>query len=300
MTTAPAPTTAAAPGPGKALDRPVLVTGTPRSGKSLIRTILSSSRDFLCVEEPLMIWSVGMGDRPDDRRTAADATDAVRRAILDDCAGMLARSGRARYLDDLAYHALRIPFVRAVMPQARIVHVVRNAEAAIPELLYGWTYKDGVGKAVARRWRSLRLRTLPRMALRFAQNYVASRVSGRRKSWGPRPPGLAEFSARHSVAEVAAFQWTQMVRTALDDLEADHDGPHLTLRFERLLADPAGEARRLVEFCEPSDPEVVIQTARSLVDPAYVFEKKVHPSPEEWERIRDMVRPVQERVDRIP
>lgn len=282
-----------------ALDRPILITGTPRSGKSLVRTILASSADFLCLEEPLMIWNAGMGDRPDDRRTASDATEAVRKRILEDCAGTLARSGRARYLDDLAYHALRIPFVRAVMPHARIVHVVRDADAAIPELLYGWTYKDGVGKAVARRWRSLRWRTLPRLAFRFAQNYISSRATGRRKSWGPRPPGLAAFAAEHSIAEVAGFQWARMVGTAMDDLEADTGGMHLTLRFERLLADPAGEARKLVEFCRPSDPETVVETARSLVDPAYVFEKKVHPSPEEWERIRTMVRPVQERVDRL-
>ena len=63
--------------PQVTLDRPILITGTPRSGKTVVRRIMAAADEFVCVEEPLMIWSAGMGVRSDDRRTAEDASPEV-------------------------------------------------------------------------------------------------------------------------------------------------------------------------------------------------------------------------------
>ena len=278
------------------LDRPILVTGTPRSGKTVVRSIMSAADEFVCVEEPLMIWSAGMGVRSDDRRTANDASPEVCERIRHDCAQLVQDARRARYLDDLSYHALRVPFVRAVMPECKIIHVVRRGESAIPELLFGWTFKDSVSGVIARRRRSIRLRSLPVMVGRFARNYAKSRLSGRRATWGPRVPGLAEFSASHSPALVAAFQWSEMVRAALDDLERQPREKWLQVRLEDLIADPAGETGRITDFCQVLGPDRVIEHAMAFIDPAYTFEKKVNPTDAEWEAIRGRIRPVEARL----
>jgi Sulfotransferase family len=280
-----------------ALDRPILITGTPRSGKTVVRRIMEAAREFVCVEEPLMIWSAGMGVRSDDRRGADDATPEVTERIRRDCAQLVRDAGKARYLDDLSYHALRVPFVRAVMPECKIIHVVRDGESAIPELLFGWTFKDSVSGVISRRRKSIRLRSLPVMAARFARNYAKSRLSGRRATWGPRVPGLAEFSADHPPALIAAFQWSEMVRVALDDLERQPSKMWLQVRLEDLIADPAGQTGRITDFCEVEEPDRVIEHAKGFVDPAYTFEKRVNPTDAQWEQIRDLIRPVQARLD---
>ncbi len=278
------------------LDRPILFTGTPRSGKTVVRRIMAAADEFVCVEEPLMIWSRGMGVRSDDRRTADDASPDVCERIRRDCAQFVQDAHKARYLDDLSYHALRVPFVRAVMPECKIIHVVRQGESAIPELLFGWTFKDSVSGVISRRRKSIRLRSLPVMAARFARNYAMSRLSGRRATWGPRVPGLSEFSATHTPALVAAFQWSEMVRIAVDDLEHQPREKWLQVRLEDLIADPAGQTGRITDFCEVAEPGRVIEHAKAFVDPAYTFEKKVDPTDAEWEQIRALIRPIEVRL----
>ena len=198
-------------------DSPIIVTGTPRSGKSVICRMLTREPEFQWVREPQMIWDMDLGTRVDDCRSSDEATPELSERIRNACSALLEQP-KNRYVDDLSYHALRIPFVHAVMPSAKIIHVIRDPKEAIPEMLYGWTNRDSVSKAIARRRKSVRLQGLPRMVSRFLRNYISSRVKGSRQTWGPRVPGLAEFVATHIPAEVAAFQWKSMVEIAMNDL----------------------------------------------------------------------------------
>ncbi len=278
------------------LDRPVLVTGTPRAGKTVVASMIGLAPEFAYVGEPLTIWDFGLRARTDDRRDAAEATDRVRQHIVDACAALVAEAGKRRYVDALSYHALRVPFVHRLMPEAKIVHVIREPAATIPEMLYGWTYRDTVGQVIARRRKGLKFHALPRHALRFAKNYVQSRLRGKRTTWGPRVPGLAEFVETHSAAQVAANQWQQMVQIAMDDLEQVPRDHWLEVRYERLLEAPRFEARRIAEFCEVDDYDRFVDEAQSMIDPEYEFHKKVHPTDAEWAAIEPLIAQTRRRL----
>jgi Sulfotransferase family len=278
------------------LDRPILVTGTPRCGKSCVTHILNHLPEFCRVKEPLMIWDAGLGSRRDDRRTACEATPALRETILRGCAAVIRNEPGTRYLDDLAYHALRIPFILELMPEARIIHVVRDADQAVPEMIYGWTYKDTVGKAILRRRNALRLRTLPRLGARFIRNLIKRRVSGRRATWGPRVPGLEAFAADHRVEEVAAYQWQQMVKISLNDLSAADPDRWMQIRFEDLLADPKAQARRIGEFCRVASIADLEGYAQSYIDPHHQFDKRADLNPEQWQAIHEITAELQHQL----
>jgi len=278
------------------LDRPVIVTGTPRSGKSVISEILDHLDEFKWVSEPLMVWDMDFGSRPDDRRGAEDATDELRTRITSACADLVGNNQGVRYLDDLAYHALRTPFVHALMPHAKIIHVIRKPQDAVPEMSYGWSYKDTVAKAILRRRNAIRLRTLPRHLIRFARNFIVRRLKGRRETWGPRVPDLAEFVSGHCVAEVAGYQWMKMVETAGNDLETLPQGSWLEVRFDRLLADPGGEARRIGEFCGVKSPQALADFAVEYIDPTFVYDRRVEPTPEEWVKVNKMIESLQQQL----
>lgn len=279
------------------LDRPVLVTGTPRAGKTVVASMIALAPEFAHVGEPLLIWDFGLGARNDDCREAADVTDRVRQHIVNGCAALVADAGKRRYVDALSYHALRVPFVHRLMPEAKIVHVIREPEAIIPEMLRGWTYRDSVAKVIARRRKGLKLHALPRHALRFAKNYVQSRLRGKRTTWGPRVPGLAEFVKTHSAAQVAAYQWQQMVQIAMDDLEQVPRDRWLEVRYERLLDAPRLEARRIAEFCEVDDYDRFVDEAQSMIDPDYEFQEKVHPTDAEWAAIEPLIAQTRRRLE---
>ncbi len=272
------------------LDRPVLITGTPRSGKTLIASVLADTGEFVWANEPIAIWNTGMPRRTDDTRGEADATEHVRCDIRAALAGIVQHSGRARYLDDLAYHALRIGFVHRVLPEAKIIHVVRDAEDAIPEMLYGWTYRDSVAKAVARRWRHLRMRSLPLLTARFLRNYITSRIHGRRATWGPVTPGIASHDPDRTLIQTVATQWAELVSIARRDLAAIPPESWLKVRQRDLLEHTDREFTRIAKFCQVRDPDRVRESASRLIDSDKTFLSVVQPTEDQWAQARDIIR----------
>lgn len=279
---------------------PIIVTGSPRSGKTFTALILSHAPGMAYVEEPLVIWSLGATKRNDDRRFPDEATPDVIRQIRALCAAEVKRAHGTRYIDDLAYHGLRIDFVRAVLPDALFVYVVQDGYAAIPEMVFGWTFKEPFYKTILRRWRGVRsfaaLRSLPRQAWRWLVNHFASKVEGRRRAWGPQPPGLTEFAESHSdPAEVAAYQWKSLVEVALDDVARLPAEQVMVLRFEDLIADTPATVDRLARFCRIDDVESLQRAAAELLVPN-AKHRSVELTPEQWRRIEHIVGPLRERL----
>jgi hypothetical protein len=282
------------------LKAPIIVTGSPRSGKTFIALILSRSEGMVYVEEPLVIWSLGAAKRDDDRRFADEATPEIIRQIRALCAAEVKRSHGQRYIDDLAYHGLRLDFVHAVMPDALFVYVIQDGYAAIPEMVFGWTFKEPFYNTILRRWRGIlsfaAIRALPRQAWRWLVNHFASKVEGRRRAWGPQPPGLAKFAEQHSdPAEIAAFQWKALVETALDDLAHLPADQTVIIRFEDLVNDTQTTVDRLARFCRIDDVESLQRAAAELLVPN-ARHRSVELTPEQWRRIEHIVGPLRERL----
>ena len=280
-----------------ALDRPILVTGTPRSGKSCVAHVLRHAPEVHLLPEPLPIWNIGTRGRPDDRRTAEEAADAVRHGILRACERVLSRAGKSRYLDDLAYHALRLAFVHRIVPDAKIIHVVRDPEQVIPEIAFWWDRKGPALNASLGRGREhFQMRTLPRLALRFLRNRWHIHQHGRLSTWGPRVPGLQEFVASHPPAEIAAYQWQGLTEIAQNGVAQLPENTWLEVRFERLLEDPGGEIERIAAFCELRETGPLADRARSQI-------KRDWPNPfvaefkeAEWSSVRKRIAPLRRRL----
>jgi hypothetical protein len=278
------------------LDRPVLITGTPRAGKTLVARMFATAPEFFWLSEPKEIWDIGLGHRKDDRRTAAEATPEVRAAITQQCEKYLEPSGRARYVDELARHALRTPFIFSVLPDVRLILVVRHPRLAIPEMIRGWQYRDSVRRKMRRRSR-FDLRTTPTLFWRFAINYVRVRMQGRRATWGPTPPGLTEFATTHSTAEIAAFQWAALHSIALDDLEKVPSDQWLLIRYDDLVANLQHEAERIANFAQINDIPAFVSAAEQIIDPNWTSDNPPpQPTDTEWSAIRRIVEPVQQRL----
>ncbi|MCP4908249.1 MAG: sulfotransferase [bacterium] len=279
------------------LDRPVLIVGTPRSGKSLITNVFRSAPEFCLVNEPLSIWNLGMPNRSDDCRSAEEATAKIREKILEACREQLMRSGKSRYLDNLAYHSLRISFANAVLPNAKIIFVTRDGRAAIPEMVRGWTMKTSIVGTARNTRRSINLRTLPRLALRFGVNYLSGILKGRRATWGPAVPGLREFSGNRAIAEVVAFQWGELNRIALEGLRSIPKERWIQVRFEDLIDRPEEEFLKIARFADVQSPDAVSQYASVFVSPNNIPKQSqwtaAEVSADEWEKIDPLIASMQ-------
>jgi hypothetical protein len=275
---------------------PILVTGSPRSGKTLVAWILAYVPGLTYVNEPLSAWALGAAARSDDRRTPEEATPEVIAKIRKACARELSVAGGGRYVDDLSYHSLRVEFARRVMPDAKLIHVIQDGYTTIPGMIRGWTYREPLGRSLRRRWRGLNLETFPRLAMRGIINHWESKVKGRRRAWGPQPPGLAEFARTHeSPVEVAALQWKGIVETAMNDMEKLPADGALTVRFEDLLANTSAVVAQVAAFGGIDDVAAMERGAAEILDPDFAH-KGTALSQEQWDRVTEIVGPLRERL----
>ncbi len=89
---------------------PIFVLGMPRSGSTLIEQILASHPQIQGAGERPAVWDTGA---PHDARTYLAGLPALGK-------------GKVRIVDKLPENFLRIGLIRAILPNARIIHTMRD------------------------------------------------------------------------------------------------------------------------------------------------------------------------------
>ena len=127
---------------GGTLDRPVFVIGAPRSGTSMLFSILRRSRE-------LTSWLTGESHEVWERdfhpalsgwkSNALDAGEpnlaAIRRIKR---SFFLAAGARKRFIDKTPRNALRVGFIDALWPDARFVFLTRDGRENVNSLINAW------------------------------------------------------------------------------------------------------------------------------------------------------------------
>jgi hypothetical protein len=235
-----------------------------------------------------MIWSIGNDRAEHDSRPASDASDEIRDSILSACSKSLSDAGKPRYVDDLTYHSISLSFLLEVVPDARIVHCTRDAQDVIPEIIYSWRRKSSIVAVTKHRSKNFVWSALPRLGWRFAKRYLSERTSRGPSTWGPRIPGLAEFSRANGPVLAGAFQWKRMVEIFQRDLAILAPERVLTVRYEDMLNNLDQQCERIATFCEMEDPGSLVEAARAFVNPKHAGPWYQITQPE-WDAIRSMV-----------
>jgi hypothetical protein len=223
-------------------DRPVFIVSAPRSGSTLLFESLAASEDLWTLGgeghghvESIAALAPQNRNFDSNRLTARDATPDIAAQLranywhnLQDAAGSLLRDRKGSALDSVRFlektpkNALRIPFLKAVFPDAKFIFLHREAPANISSIMEAWrtgafiTYSDLPGWQ-GRPW-SLLL------------------ISGWRDLIGAEP------------SKIAMRQWQTTNATILDDLAEFPPGDWCTVRHEDFVADPSGTLEQLSAF----------------------------------------------------
>jgi hypothetical protein len=258
-------------------EAPVFIIGAARSGTKFFRGVLEGSARFRVIPYDVnYVWRTGNERHPDDALPPEALTPAIARYIrrtLPRLAGLRA-PGDGVLVEKTVSNTLRVDFVRAVYPEGRFVHLVRDGRAVAESALRMWREPPQRGYLLRK------LRHFPlanyRYAAWYAGNVLRGRLSGRSgvRVWGPRYPGIDRDLREASLATVCARQWAASVRCASDALERVPEGQRITLRYEDLASGHSG-VRRLCEFLSIPDTEAVLERHRSTLQP---------PQPERWRK----------------
>jgi hypothetical protein len=261
--------------PAARVDRPVFIIAAPRSGSTLLFETLAANRGCWTLGDESHSQVEGIPalhprarDYASNRLLADDATgetagrlyEAIR-ADLRNAEGrryldlpVAERPPGLRFLEKTPKNALRIPFLRALFPDARFIYLYRNPRDNISSLLDSW--------------RSGRFRMYPELPGWVGEPRSHLLIPGWRGLIG-RP-----------LAEIGAGQWRITHETILQDLAEVPDPDWQLVAYESLLADTAGEIERLCRFCEvPFGPHMRTVVTQPLRQSRYTL---TTPHAEKW------------------
>lgn len=275
--------------------RPVLILGAARSGTKLLRRLLGAAPGTSVVPYGVpAVWKRGNEDHPHDAlpRSArtADTAQHIRHTLP-----TLARgpSSASVLIEKTSANTLRVPFVDAVYPQARFVHLVRDGVDVVESARRRWQARPGLGYLVRK---AIALRTTGlRQGLRYVWNRVRGLGSTTPSLWGPHYPGMTDDVSERPLLEVCAHQWRACVESTLDALDSLSDTRVLSLRYETLVQDPHS-VPRLAHFLGVSDAEPMHAFYQRNVRDAFVGRGRDRLTTEEEKTIRPILRAPMERL----
>jgi hypothetical protein len=264
-------------------DRPVFIVSAPRSGSTLLFEMMAANAAFWTLGgeghghvETIAALNPNSRNLDSNRLTAADATAEVRAQLLGNFTSGLrtvdskpwrgmdgAAPQSVRFLEKTPKNALRIPFFKAIFPDARFIYLQREAKANISAIIEAW-----------RSGRFVTYRELP--------GWIGP-------SWSMLLiPGWRDLSGA-DVAEVAMRQWRDTNETIMKDLAALPDGDWCCVRYEDVVSDPAATLARLCTFADVPFGERMRALARNPLRPSrYTL---TPPDPEKWRKNEGAMKP---------
>ena len=257
---------------------PIILIGAARSGTKFLRDLLKTSERVKAVPYDVnYIWRYGQSDFPHDRLDPSSATPAIKKFIHKTLPKLAGQGTGDVLLEKTVSNSLRVPFIEAVYPNARYVHLLRDGRDVTESAMRLWTAPPN--------WNALflKLRTLPLSNIGyvfwFAKNFLSGLSSNRQggKVWGPRFEGVEEMAETAPLAAVCAQQWKNSVEYATEDLRRVPPERVFEIRYEDLISDEKA-LRELAGFLQLSDTDKVVQAWRKNLRPT---------APEQWKKLPD-------------
>ncbi len=193
------------------LGSPVFLIGCARSGTSILGEALAAQERVAYLFEASRIWNELVPPRGDHRLEAADATAEVAPTIYHALADARQELAGDLFVEKNPKHVIRIPFLRALFPAARFVHIIRDGRDCVASLMF----------------------------------------RNRGSTWGHLEiPGWQDLLARYPKENHirCAHQWRFAVETARADAAALDRDAYLEVRYEALVSHPAATVGSALRF----------------------------------------------------
>lgn len=221
--------------------QPVFIIGAARSGTKLLRDQIARHPAVARVPYDVnYIWRFGNEKVPHDELTPEMLTPQICQRIRSRIAEF--SEGKPVLVEKTVSNCLRIPFVQAVFPEARFIHLVRHPLDVIESSYRQWTAKPDF------RYIFAKLRSFPfTESFGYGVSYAFTtlrklilREPAKAGTCGPRYAGIDIDVLRQDLLNVCAIQWVRCVTSALRDFEHVDSNRLLTVRYEDFVIDPSG------------------------------------------------------------
>lgn len=280
--------------------RHVVIIGAARSGTKMLRSALATAAGVGAVPYDIgYVWRLHNERAADDVLSPADLDDGARRFIRR-FVDRYAAGELPTVIEKTVGNTMRVPFVAAVLPDARYVHLVRDGIDVAESSRRQWTAPPD------RRYLAAKLRHVPqRVVVRHGASYAASLAARaftkdrRVSSWGPRYLGIDADLSVESLLTVCARQWRESVLTAQRDLSA-LTVPVIEVRYEAFVQNPVDALTEVLDFLALPPAHKGPERAAGAIAAARIGVGRTALTPAELRSIELEVAPTLEELGYLP
>jgi hypothetical protein len=248
------------------LKPPIFIFGNTRSGTTIVQKVMALHPEITGWYEPNALWLYADPGRIHDEFDESDATNRVKGYIRQRFLKYQQQHGNCVVLEKTPQNILRIPYVRAIFPEATFLFIVRNPFSFISSVEYKWQ-RPVTGQGVVRRLRDLPLTQLHHWVRRYLIQQINKRILRRKylSIWGPRYRGIQDDLKKHDLLTIIARQWAVPSMKAERDMAAFEDGQILRLRYEDFVDHPIADLERICAHCGLEMTNDMVNGAREMV-----------------------------------
>lgn len=219
----------------------IFIVGAGRSGTTMLKEALAAHAQVSAPEYELNhVWRHGNAALPHDMLDPdRHLNPRIKRGIQRNLEGIRRQSGSGYLVEKTVANVMRLNFVQAVFPKAKMIHIIRDGRAVTASAILRWQARPG------RSYLWAKSRTVPLsdrflVGLRYLKSRLLTMKRRRnyRQSWGPRWPEMDRDALSLSLPELCAKQWTVSVETALDQSTRLPKDQYLEMRYEAVVTDP--------------------------------------------------------------
>lgn len=248
------------------IHKPIIVLGCPRSGTSLVGRILAHHSLVAYWVEPRPVWMHGNAYRSDYMLGPEHLTPKIACYIDDVFDAFRREKDRERFAEKTPSNCLRVPFIFALYPDCRIVHIIRDGRDVARS-----QFKKQELPPKQRRLKQ-RLRQTPIWEwpayvpglIRMAARPLF--LKKRPKYWGPKILGWKDLVGKpHHV--IASHVWNATVGAAQRDGRALPEQNYREIRFEHLMERPQHILEEILAFAELPHCDQMLEFATGWIDP---------------------------------
>jgi len=233
------------------LKPPIILFGNFRSGTTMLQNIIATHPAVVPFYEPVGLWLYADPRRNNDEFDESDATEEVKRYIRGRFVKYQRENGNRVIVEKTPHNILRIPFVRAIFPEAHFIYIVRNPLSFVSSVELKWQRPVGT-RRIRKRLKTTPVTQLHHYLGRLLKQQWNSRVLRRKylPIWGPRYRGIEQDLKENDLLTVIARQWAHASRKAERDLAQFDPGQVLRLKYEDFVENPPSHLQRICDHCE--------------------------------------------------
>ncbi len=248
----------------KKVEKPIFILGTGRSGTTILGLLMSMHKEVGFLNEPKALWhSVNRHEdligsyTMEDAHYFLDATDAdedQKKDIHRLFGAYLRLTFSQRVVDKYPELIFRIPYVKALFPDAKFLFLVRNGWDTCGSINY-WSERLGeTTDSETHDWWGIDNRKW---------NLLVEQVIKKDSYFVDVVPAIDEITSH---TDMAALEWIATMRQGLAVME-QYPNSVLRVNYEELVENPKAVLSDIRVFCELEDDLVFIEYGKKVLKP---------------------------------